>query len=118
MVLSVDGGRARVAQPWQGCEGSQSGRGGELADRSSLSDRVQYIPNTSLRLVAPYTMALPRGLRALAAITLVLFVVVLYQIFSGSTPKLSLPTTDSKTDKWTHDPQSEGKPPAPLRRPI
>ncbi|KAK8186965.1 glycolipid 2-alpha-mannosyltransferase-domain-containing protein [Phyllosticta capitalensis] len=63
-------------------------------------------------------MALPRGLRALAAITLVLFVVVLYQIFSGSTPKLSLPTTDSKTDKWTHDPQSEvsGEPVGVLRR--
>lgn len=52
-------------------------------------------------------MALPRGMRALAAITLVLFVFVLFQVFKGPS-SLSLPSSN-KIDDWVKDPQSDRK---------
>lgn len=56
-------------------------------------------------------MAVPRSMRALAAITLVLFVFVLLQLFKGPT---SLSAPSNKLEQWTKDPQSDRKPVALL----
>lgn len=51
-------------------------------------------------------MALPRGMRALAAVSLVLFIFVLFQVFQGPT---SLSGPSNKIDDWVKDPQSDRK---------